>query len=66
MWQKENIYGYKICNMGHMTFICDLDLLIMKVNVHTKNEGTASGHARIIMLTNGQIPLKPLPASLSQ
>ena len=48
-----------------MAFIFELDLLIIKVDMHAKNEDAALGQSRVnMMLTDTQAPLKPLSPKL--
>ena len=39
MWLKDTKISFPMCNIGHMTFVIELDLSIMKINTHAKNEG---------------------------
>ena len=36
-------------NMGHMTFLFKLNLAIMEVNMHAKNEYAASAYSRVVI-----------------
>ena len=48
---KKNKYGYQMYNIGHMIFTFKLDLAIIKINTHAKNENATSRHySRVIML----------------
>ena len=74
-WQKENKCSYQMCSMGHMTFIFEIFLTMMKVNMHAKNEDSVSRHSKFIVLTGRQtdthththteMPLKTLHPLLS-
>ena len=53
-----------------MTFSFDLDLAVMRFNMHTRNEDVASKHSRVIMLKDTwayiQTSLTLLSPSLSR
>ena len=45
-------YDCPICSIGHMTFMLKIDLAIMQINMHVKNEDVASKYYEVIMLTD--------------
>ena len=51
MWQEENKYGHLMQNIGHMTFIFELNLAIVKASMPSKNEDAVLRHSRVILLT---------------
>ena len=35
---KRNKYGSQLCNKGHLTFIFEFDLAILKITMHDRKE----------------------------
>ena len=47
-----------MCNMGHNTFVFEIDFTIMKVSIDAKTYG-ASRYARVIILTDAHTDKRP-------